>query len=104
MTFRYLYNTSGKYVAFISQNNVFDPNSEWIGYVLNGNEFYWKDGKFAGYIMDDDRVLKNQLEIERFPAFPPFPPFPPFAPFPPLPRLPKLPAPFPYIDIFEKSK
>ena len=101
MVYRYLFNTAGKYVAFISGNNVFTPESKWFGYVVNGNEFYGANGYFIGYILDDDRVVRNKQEFPRIPHIPRIPPIPPIPPLPPLPRLPKFPLPYPYEDVFK---
>jgi hypothetical protein len=98
MSYRYLFNTSGRFVAFISGSNIFTPQSQWLGYIVNGNEFYNKGGQFVGYILDDDRVAKNSTEMPRLSQIPRIPPIPPI---PPIPRLPKLPLPPPYQDVFE---
>ena len=100
MVFRYLFNTSGRFVAFVSGDNIFSPSSEWLGYIVSGNEFYNKSGHFVGYILDDDRVMKNTMELPRPPQIPRVPPIPPIRPIPPIPRLSKLPPPQPYEDVF----
>jgi len=101
MAYRYLFNTSGKFVAFVSGDNVFTPQSQWLGYIVNGNEFYNESGKFVGYVLDDDRVARNTMEIPRIPRIPRIPPISPIPPIPPLPRLPKIPLLPPYEDVFE---
>lgn len=101
MAYRYLFNTSGKYVAFVYEGNVFTPQSEWLGYIANGNEFYSNSGQFVGYILDDDRVAKNTMEVPRMHQIPGIPPVPPIPPITPLARLAKLPLPPPYEDVFE---
>ena len=40
MSVRYIFNTSGNYVAFISGDNLFNPDCDWIGFIKNGNEVY----------------------------------------------------------------
>jgi hypothetical protein len=100
MAVRYLFNTEGDYVAFVQGANVFAPDADWIGFVRNGNEFYRRDGTFAGYILDDDRVARKRNDSPRRRLPRPFKPFKPFKPFRPLKRLrmPKLP--WPYEDVF----
>jgi len=102
MSTRYLYNTSGKYVAFVSNRNVFTPDCEWLGYILNGNEIYDPKGKFFGYILNDDRVATNVTERKPN-AIAPYKPFKPFRPFTPFTRLRMTPLPHPYRDVFESG-
>ncbi len=100
MAVRYLFNTSGQYVAFMSGSNVFDTNSEWIGFIVNGNEMHDIRGAFHGYILDDDRVAKRTSE--RKPAkMVPLRPLKPIRPFKPLMRLRMAPLPHGFIDVFE---
>jgi len=61
---RLLFNTRGKYVAFVSNGHIFSPQAKWIGFVRPGNEVYGKDGKHLGFILDDDRVAKNTTAPE----------------------------------------
>lgn len=100
MSVRYLFNTKGEYVAFIQNGNVFTPDADWIGFVRNGNEFYRPDGRFAGYVLNDDRVAKKKNEVQRPRLARPPRPVKPLSPLRPLRRLrmPKLPA--PYEDLF----
>jgi hypothetical protein len=101
MRIRLLFNTRGRYVAFVSNGHVFSPQAEWIGFVRPGNEIYGKNGKHLGFILADDRVARNTMAMQKIPLIPPIPPFPPIPPIPPIPRLPKLPLPPPYKDVFE---
>ena len=103
MSVRYLFNTSGNYVAFVNDDNIFTPDAEWLGFIRDGNEVYSKKGQFVGYLMDDDRIVRNKTEFKRFPVFPPFPPFKPFRPFQPFKRLRMARLPHPYEDVFEKE-
>ncbi|MCB2264285.1 MAG: hypothetical protein LGR52_15300 [Candidatus Thiosymbion ectosymbiont of Robbea hypermnestra] len=103
MSIRYLFNTRGKYVAFVSGDNVFTKDGEWIGSIGNGNELWDRQGKFIGYIFDDDRVIRNRSELPRLSSLPKLPPLPPLPPLPALSRLPKLPLPPPYEDVFDNA-
>ena len=41
---------------FYFGGNLFDPNCEWVGFILNGNEIYSSnDLSFIGYISADDK-------------------------------------------------
>ena len=62
MSVRYIYNTSGDYVAFIKNDNLFSPNSEWLGAIRKGNLVYSKRGKFIGYLLKDDRIARKKNE------------------------------------------
>jgi len=103
MSVRYIFNTSGEYVAFFQKDYLFTPDCTYIGFIRKGNEVYSKDGSFVGYLTDDDRIVRNTTEAIRFRIFPPFAPLRPLQPLRPLKRLrmPKLP--YPYADVFENG-
>jgi len=101
MGVRYLFNTSGDYVAFIQGDNLFNPDGEWLGVVLNGNEVYNTDGLYIGTVSDDDRVVSDRrLGVTRFIPRPMRPPRP-LRPLRPLRRLRMFRVPYPYEDVFE---
>ena len=95
MTVRYLFRTSGEYVAFVQDDNVFTPDCDWIGFIQNGNEVYHDGGAFMGYLLDDDRVARNRQEARRMPRMRPM------RPMRPMRRLRMLRLPYPYQDVFE---
>lgn len=101
MSVRYLFNTSGDYVAFVQGQNVFAPDADWIGFLRNGNLLYTTDGNFQGYVLQDDRVARNKAEPLKPRVLAPLQPLRPLKPLKPLKRLrmPKLP--YPYEDVFE---
>ncbi len=103
MSVRYLFNTAGKYVAYLSDGNIFTRDNKWFGYIDNGNEVYDTRGRFVGYVLSDDRVVRNKMEMPRLPQLPPLPPLPALPPLPPLPRLAMLPLPPPYEDVFKNN-
>lgn len=103
MKYRYLYNTNGKFVAFIIGKNIFATDSKWLGTIKRGNEFYDQTGGFVGYVLSDDRVAKKTNEFPRLPKLPTMRPIPPIPPISPIPRLPKLPLPYPYKDVFQED-
>ena len=41
---RYLFNTRGKYVGFVSGRNIFLPDSRFVGFIPRANEVYAADG------------------------------------------------------------
>ena len=102
MTIRYIYNTSGEYVAFIHGENLFSPECEWLGYIKKGNEVYNTQGNFLGYVNNDDRIVRNKSEFKRFKEFPRFRPMRPMRPARPMRRMRMPRLPYPYEDIFEK--
>jgi glycosyltransferase involved in cell wall biosynthesis len=104
MSLRYVFNTSGDYVAFVVGDNIFDPDSDWLGFIRNGNEVYGTDGEFVGYLLEDDRVVRNRAEMRRMRLARPFRPMRPFRPFRPFRRLRMPRLPYPYEDAFETGK
>jgi hypothetical protein len=99
MAARYIFNTQGNYVAFIEDNHLFSPERDWIGFVVNGNEVYQRDGKFLGYLLKDDRIAKKRNE-RRPRMAPPLRPSRPLRPLRPLRRLRMPRLPYPYEDVF----
>ena len=94
MSIRYLFNTGGKYVGFISNQNVFTPMCKWIGFLPEANVVYDLDGIYIGEISPDDRIIRNKTT--KYPRL-----NRPMRPMRPLKRLrmPKLP--YPYEDVFD---
>lgn len=101
MSVRYIYNTSGEYSAFISQNNLFNIHCEWIGFIKNGNEVYNNDGIYIGLVTDDDRIVRNKHFDNPYPKLIPTRPTRPVRPKKPIRRLRMPRLPYPYEDIFE---
>lgn len=105
MVTRYIFNTSGEYVAFKSGDNLFDKECNWIGFIKNDNEVYNTKGKYVGYILDDDRVVRNTSNSLNKPGLlVPLRPLKPLKPLNPLKRLRMLKLPFPYIDVFQDKR
>ncbi len=104
MTTRYIFNTSGDYVAFIRGNHLFSKDCEWLGTIANGNEVFNTDGLHVGYLLDDDRIVRNKSEStsKRIPRQ--VKPIRPVRPVTPLRRLRKSKLPPPFEDVFDYSK
>ncbi len=101
---RYIFNTSGNYVAFIQGSNLFSPNGNWIGFVFNGNEVYSAvDSSFIGYISSDDRIVKNRTEPAGLKPLRPLRPLRPLLPLRPLRRLQMYRLNYPWVDVFEEQ-
>lgn len=103
MTVRYIYNTSGQYVAFFDGKNVFSPDCTWIGFVHQANEVYSPDGTFMGYLANDDRIIRNRIDVPRLRQIRPLRPLRPLRPIRPLRRLRMPRLPYPYEDVFESA-
>lgn len=103
MSVRYIFNTSGEYVAFVDSKNIFSPNGNWLGFIERGNEVYDKDGQFIGYLLDDDRIVRKRNELKPR-VMRPLRPIRPIRPIRPLRRLRMLRLPHPYEDVFERGK
>lgn len=101
MAVRYIYNTSGNYVAFVLNGNLFSPSSEWLGFIRNGNQVYLKNGKFVGYLLNDDRIARRKDELQRMNLLAPLSPLKPLMPLRPMKRLPMAQLLHPFEDVFE---
>lgn len=100
MQVRYIFNTSGDYVAFVSDDNLFNPNAEWIGIVRNGNEVYNTDGLYIGVVLDDDRIVRKRDDVSPRRVSRPNRPMRPMRPMRPLRRLRMPKVQYPYEDLF----
>ena len=101
MSQRYIFNTSGEYVAFITGPYLFSPDCEWLGVITNGNEVFNPEGLYIGYLLEDDRIARDtrQYRVKRIPrSIRPMRPLRPLRPLRRL-RMPRLPRPLE--DIFE---
>ncbi|MCR4469848.1 MULTISPECIES: 4-fold beta flower protein [unclassified Burkholderia] len=104
MSTRYIFNTSGDYVAFVQGGNLWSPNSDWLGFIVDGNEVIDPHGKYMGVITNDDRVVRNRLAPAR-PALPRrMRPLKPLKPFKPFKRLRMTAVPQPFYDVFERKR
>lgn len=104
MSVRYVFNTSGDYLAFVQGKNLFSPDCDWLGFLLNGNEVYQADGQFVGYLLKDDRIARKKNERTRPRRMAPLQPLRPPRPLQPLRRLQMPQLPYPYEDVFEGIK
>lgn len=101
---KYIFNTTGNYVAFLHDGNLFYPNGVWIGFIFNGNEVYSSvDQSFIGYISSDDRIVRRINETPKLRPLRPLPPLRPLIPLQPLRRLKMLGLQYPWIDVFEPT-
>ena len=101
MFVRYIFNTSGDYVAFLSGGNLFSPNCEWLGFNPESNEIYDTNGNFIGSVLDDDRIVTITNQLQRLRRIRPLPPLRPLRPLRALRRLRMLRLPYGYLDVFE---
>lgn len=101
MSVRYIFNTSGNYVAFVQGNHLFDPSSKWLGFIEDGDDVYdAKEGSYIGTLSTDDRLLVNS-QVQAHRRLRPLRPLTPLKPLQPMRRLrmPRLPRGF--RDFFE---
>lgn len=97
--YKYLFNSKGKYVAYI-YNNIycFSKTNEYIGF-FKGIKLYNYEGKYIGTLTSDDRVIKKNGEvIERI--IPIAKPRKPFLPYTPYNRYMMAKLPLGYVDVF----
>jgi len=87
MPVRYIFNTSGNYVAFVEGNNIFNPSCKWLGFIEDGDDVYSaKDGSYMGTLSSDDRLLVN-TRVQGHNRLRPLRPLTPLRPLPPMRRL-----------------
>ena len=101
MAVRYIFSTSGNYVAFVHGNNLFDTNSNWIGFIEDGDDVYSaEDGSYMGTLSTDDRLLVN-TQARGHNRMRPLRPLRPLRPMRPMRRLRMSRLPRGFRDYFE---
>lgn len=101
MPVRYIFNTSGNYVAFVQEGHLFDPNSQWLGFIEDGDDVYSaNDGSYMGTLSTDDRLLVN-TQVRGHNRLRPLRPLTPLRPMRPMRRLRMSGLPRGYRDYFE---
>ena len=81
----FIYRWTGEYFGFISEDNLFDANSNWIGWIKD-KKVWQADGNFLGEIYENNYILRRKTEVFPVPMEPHSPPVPPVAPDPPVNR------------------
>ena len=98
---RYIFNTSGSYVAFVQGGHLFDTASKWIGFIEDGDDVYSaEDGSYMGTLSSDDRLLVN-TQYRGHSRLRPLRPLKPLRPLRPMRRLRMSGLPRGYRDYFE---
>lgn len=101
MSVRYIFNTSGNYVAFVQANHLFDTSSKWLGFIEDGDDVYSaKDGSYMGTLSTDDRLLVN-TQVRGHNRLRPLRPLTPLRPIQPMRRLRMSGLPRGFRDYFE---
>jgi hypothetical protein len=101
MSVRYIFNTSGNYVAFVQGNHIFDPRSKWLGFIEDGDDVYSaNDGSYMGTLSTDDRLLVN-TRVGGHNRLRPLRPLTPLRPMRPMRRLRMSRLPRGFRDYFE---
>lgn len=81
--YKYIFNTKGKYVAFIVDDKYcFSKNNEYIGF-FKGIDLYDYSGNYLGTLTSDDRVIrdKRQKKSKIATIAKPYKPYLPYAPY-----------------------
>lgn len=92
-TVNYLFDSTGKWIAFRKGIHVFDTRGRWIGYTpWKDNDVYTPSGEYLATIMQSNRLyyennhtnrgLPDRVAMPRFPGVFPVPPYPGRAPLP----------------------
>lgn len=103
MSIRYIFATSGEYIAFLKGDNFFAPDSTWLGFLRDGNLVYDTDGNFLGHLTDDDRIIAQRSTNVRRRVLRPIRPMRPLRPLLPLRRLRMPTLPIGYYDVFDTA-
>jgi hypothetical protein len=102
MTVRYLHNTSGEYVAFVSGSGIFAPDATWLG-VLVGETVHNTLGDPVGFLKADDRLIRLCATSAERQIPQPRHPLPPVRPIPPKRKLFMEAVTHPYEDVFLRA-
>ena len=81
MSIRWLYNSDGDAVAFISGTYIFTPRGSFIGKLYEDNTVW--NGDYVGQIMFDDRLFYDIRTLKSSRGIPGLPGLPAFAGEPP---------------------
>lgn len=87
MSYVPLFRWSGEYVGFICNRNIFDSESNYLGWVENDDSVWSRNGNFVGQLIDDHYILKYTMRIDPIPRIPHIPPIPPIPPIPSIDRI-----------------
>ena len=71
----YLFNSSGKWIAFRIGKYIYNPNGKWVGWLPWGdNEVVDVNGKYLGHICYGSRIFKKYYTPYRgYPGYPGYP-------------------------------
>ncbi|MQA92171.1 MAG: hypothetical protein GEU90_18425 [Gemmatimonas sp.] len=83
MEIKYVYNTVGEYVAFISAGNLFTPLCDWLGTVRDESEVHNTLGEAIGVLYPDGRLVRDRSRGVVAPSWRPRSPLRPIRPLPP---------------------
>lgn len=75
MAIQYLFNSSGKWIAYREAKNVFDTKGEWVGWLpWDDADVVSPEGKYLGTICDGNRFYHLQEKVSRayqgYPGYP----------------------------------
>jgi len=59
-----IYCTNGEWVALVKGMYIYDTRGEWIAW-LDGKDVYTHDGFYAGFLSDDNRILRHRIRKNR---------------------------------------
>ena len=92
---KYLFSSSGQWIAFKRDEYVFDTNGNWIGWIpWNDGDVCAPNGEYLGTITQNDRLYrfyarpnKGYLGYPGYPSYLGYPGYPGYASYSPLPPL-----------------
>lgn len=81
--------------------SLFDPLSNYLGWVEADGSVWGKDGLYIGEMVEGEYILRRSLKMAPIPRIPRIPPISPIPPIPPIPRIGKIPR-MGWIDPFDE--
>ena len=82
-----IFKWSGEYVGFISNDYLFDAESNYLGWIEEDGRVWRDDGEFLGNLTDDNYILRSESHVTPIPRIPRVPPIPPVPPVPCVDRV-----------------
>jgi len=66
-----LYSSRGEWAAMLIENDLYNPQGEWIGWIDKEGKIFSVAGEYAGWLSKDFRVLRQRVLETPVPRRPP---------------------------------
>lgn len=78
---------SGEYAGFIYNGYLFDRDSNYLGWIEKDGRVWKADGQFLGELVDNNYILRSEMQIEPVSRIPRVEPVSPISPVSPIDRV-----------------